>query len=430
MRHFCTRVAAFGAFCLAVAGLLGCQRGKTPPPAPPPPHVTVARPVSFPVQHYLEYNGFLDAKETVQIKARVKGFLDLIDFKEGDEVEPGKVLYKIDPREFKAAVARSNADIAKAQADVANSKAQIRLAEADLERVKQAYERKVAAKTDLDKAVAQVAAANAQLETAMANVDAGEASLKTAELDLEYTTIKAPIHGRISRTLVTRGNLVGQNELTLLTTIVSMDPLYVYFDVPERDFVEGQKRYRESKQASQPPRVEVGVATEEGYPHVGQLNFQENRVETGTGTIRLRGIIPNPHHKDKERLLYPGLYARVRIPIGTPEALPVIPEDALMTGQEGRFVYVLMDGNIVDKRSVTVGPKLSVQGWTLANPKPSEPGKGGDAPASIPIQSMVAIEKGLAAGERIIVNGLQRAKPGAPVVPDEWDLRKPGAVKK
>ncbi len=397
----------------------------------PPPVVTVAEPVLYPVQHYLEYNGFLDAVETVQIKARVKGFLKEIHFKEGDEVSKDDLLYKIDPREYEAGVAKSKADIEKSKADILNSKAQISLAESELERYKRAAAGGVASKSDQDKAQAQLAASQAQLDTATANVSAAEASLEMAKLDLEYTTIKAPISGRISRTQVTKGNLVGQNESTLLTTIVSMDPLYVYFDIPERDLVEYRKRFRpKGEDGRNATPVEVAVATEQGFPHVGAINFRENRVETGTGTIRIRGQIPNPHVHPGERVLYPGLYARVRIPIGDADPQPVIPEEALMTGQEGRFVYVLTPENMVEKRSVTVGPQVwalpppgATRGpsWVLASGKPAD--KTG--PSSIPVQSIVAIEKGLKAGERIIVVGLQKARPGAPVTPDDWKLQPP-----
>lgn len=424
------RFIAFAMLAVSV-GAVGCQGGNGPPPAMPPPQVTVAKPVVYPVQHYLEYNGSLDSVESVQIKARVRGFLKEICFREGEEVKEGDLLYKIDPREYDAALAKSKADKEKAYADIANAEAQIRLADAELERTNRAATGGAAAKSDVDKAKAQLAANKAQLDTAKASLNAAQASIETAELNLEYTTVKSPIAGRISRTQVTRGNLVGQNELTLLTTIVRMDELYVYFDVPEHDLVEYQ-RVRQAKGAAdkaESARVEVSVATEEGFPHKGYIDFRENRVETGTGTIRIRGRLPNP-----DRFLYPGLYARVRIPVGGPQERPIIPEDALMTGQEGRFVYVVGDGNVIQKRTVTVGPQVwsppppnspPRPGWTLANPHPASesPSGGIPVPSAIPVQSAVAIESGLKPGEVIVVNGLQKARPGAPVAPDEWELK-------
>ncbi len=429
------RLGALATLIVSIATVAGCQRAKAPLPNPPPPQVTVARPVVFPVQHYLEYNGNLDAVEMVQVKARVKGFLEEINFTEGEEVKKDKVLYRIDDREYVAAVAKSKAAIARANADVENSKAQIKLAEADLERTNRGVVGGVAAKSDQDKAQAQLAANIAQLDTAKANVKAAEASLQMDELNLEYTTIKALISGRISRTLVTKGNIVGQNETTLLTTIVRMDPMYVYFDTPERDLVESQKSLKGKTIISQEVvTVEVGIATEDNFPHIGKLDFRENRVEPGTGTIHVRGVISNPLINSTDRLLYAGLYARVRIPVGEPEPRPVIPEEALMTGQEGRYVYVVDAEDKVDKRTVTVGPQVwspshSAQGqpvWTLVNPHPAEKG----TPASnTAVQSIVAIESGLKPGERIIVKGLQKARPGAPVSPDEWLLQQPKAGK-
>ena len=304
----------------------------------------------------------------------MRGFLDEICFKEGDEVPEKKVLYRIDPREYDANVAKSKSDIEKAKADIANARAQIRLAEAELERMNRAAKGGVAAKSDQDKAEAQLAANNAQLDTAVANRDAAEASLKIANLNLDYTEVTAPIAGRISRTQVTKGNLVGQNELTLLTTIVRMDPLFVYFDTPERDLIEYQRSLKGKKaDEQQAGRVEVAVATEEGFPHIGTLDFRENRVETGTGTIRIRGRIPNPLVNASDRLLLPGLYARVRVPVGDPIPLPVIPETALMTGQDGRFVYVIGADNKVERRKVVVGPKI----WSAPLPtrRPSRAGR-------------------------------------------------------
>jgi membrane fusion protein, multidrug efflux system len=419
------RASAFATLVVVLAAVVGCRGNKEAPPPPPPPHVTIARPVTKMVQSYVEYNGNLDAVDTVQVKARVKGFLNKIEFTEGEEVKEGDLMYQIDPREYQAGVAKSNADIAKAKADIATANALIKRDETGLERVNQLFAKGNAAKAEVDTAVAQLAASQAQLDTAKANVDAGKAALQTAELDLEYTTIKAPIAGLTSRTLVTRGNLVGQNEVTLLTTIVRMDPLFVNFDVPERDLMEYQGNLHTKKLSTAQAilAIEVGVATEEGYPHIGRLDFGENHVEPGTGTIRLRGRIPNPRVHDNERVLYPGLYARVRIPRGTPQPRQVIPEDALMTGQEGRFIYIVNADNIVEKRTVTVGPQVWAPpppnsppepGWTLVNPAaPTKPTS---------VNSVVAIMTGLNPGDRVIVNGLQRARPGSPVVPDEWEL--------
>lgn len=413
----------------------GCQPAKAPLAPPPPPVVTVARPGSALVQNYNEYNGYLDAVEMVEIRARVKGYLDEVLFKEGDEIKAGDKLYTIDPREFASAVAKSKSDIARAEADMANARAQIKLAKSEHDRLSKLAESGSISATEVERAEATLAANNAQLDVAVANKRSAEAALRSSELQLSYTDIRAPISGRISRTMVTRGNLVGQTDSTLLTTIVSVEPLFVYFDVPERDLIEYQRTLMYAASATPPPtsaRVEVGVATEIGYPHVGQIDFRENRVNTGTGTVRIRGRIPNPLvPPDKARLLYPGLFSRVRVPAGPPQTRLVLPEDALMTGQEGRFVYVVGPDNMVAKRTVTVGPVVwrvtsnstdVVQGWNLAPVKPSADGK---TPPASSVRSIVSVESGLKDNDLVIVNGLQRSRPGAAVTPEEWQLRPP-----
>ena len=435
------RWAALALLAATVAGMAGCRQGKGPPPARPPDVVTVAKPVPYPVQSYLEYNGYLEPIETVQVKARVKGFLDKVLFTEGEEVTAGQPLYQIDPREYKADLAKAEADILKAVADIANAKAQVKLGEAEETRQSEAYKKGAAAKTDLDKAVANLAASRAQVDVAAAQKAAAEAAKQTAELQLGYTDIKSPIAGRISRTLVTQGNLVGQGEPTLLTTVVSVDPLYVYYDAPERDLVEYQKAVWERPDLPSPTSrkipVEVGVATEDGYPHVGEIDFRENRVDVGTGTIRIRGRVPNPARPPKpgaapdparapDRLLYPGLFARVRLPVGGPVTRPVIPEKALQSGQEGRFVFVVGPDNKVVKKVVTVGTRVyrtpppgenpgPPPPWTLTNPDPKAP-----PPAAAPVESVVAIDRGLGPDEWVIVDGLLRTRPGAEVAPEEW----------
>ncbi|MBX9582537.1 MAG: efflux RND transporter periplasmic adaptor subunit, partial [Gemmataceae bacterium] len=434
------------------AGMAGCRPGKGPPPAPPPPAVTVVKPVLYPVQSYLEYNGYLEAIETVQVKARVKGFLNKVLFTEGEEVTAGQPLYQIDPREYQADLAKAEADILKAVADIANAKAQVKLGEAEETRQQEAYKKGAGPKTDLDKAVAALAASRAGVEVAAAQKAAAEAAKQTAELQLGYTDIRSPIAGRISRTLVTQGNLVGQGEPTLLTTVVSVDPLYVYFDAPERDLVEYQKAQQERPDLPAPTSrkipVEVGVATEEGYPHVGEIDFRENRVDVGSGTIRVRGRVPNPGVGRETgpvsapvRLLYPGLYARVRLPVGGPVVRPVIPESALQSGQEGRYVFVVGPDNKVVKKVVTVGTRIYREppgenpgppAWTLTNPDPKppppSPGPAPPAPpppATVPVGSVVAIDKGLGPDDRVIVDGIQKTRPGAEVVPEEWRFAGP-----
>jgi RND family efflux transporter MFP subunit len=418
-------------FATTAAGVAGCKKdtpdAKGKAGGPPPP-VAVAKPIEWKVQSYREYNGYLEAVEMVQVKARVKGVLEKIHFTEGEEVKEGAPLYTIDPREYKAAVAKAEADVTKAGADVANWKAQIKRDEAELDRIRLQKSGGAGSQSDVDKAAAAVEVDQAQLAVSHATKAAAESMLDTAKLELGYTNITAPITGRISRTLVTRGNLVGQNETTMLTSIVRMHPIYVYFDAPEPDVIEYQ-RWQMSmlKAGSVLPSLteakfplEVGVATEKGFPHPGFINFRENRVDTGTGTVRIRGELPN-----ENRLLYPGLFARVRVPGGDPQPRLSLPESAVSAGQEGRFVYVVKDDNSVEKRLVSVGPRLEES-------RPGEVGAGWKlvGQSEKPIASMISIDKGLNPGDRVIVDGLQRARPGASVTPTDWTIvPPPGAPK-
>ena len=391
------------------------------------------------VQSYYEYNGYLEAIESVQVSARVEGVLTGILFEEGDEIEKGKPLYTIDNREYLAGVAKSEADIAKAEADAGNAATQVKLAQSEFDRLKGLGAAAVS-KSELEKAEGTVAVNQAQLKLAVASKASAQATLSSSKLKLEYTDIKAEISGRISRTLVTRGNLVGQKDPTLLTTILSVDPLFINFDVPEQDFVEYQKSVSVdafTRPAKGDLRVDIGIVNEQGYPHVGFMDFRDNRVETGTGTIRLRGRIPNPTvGAQKSRLLYPGLYSRVRIPRGEPQEMLLIPEDALMTGQEGQYVLAIGPDNTVMKRSVKVGRQIwrspapdeaKVPGWSLVPPKSAAPSDAA-APA---LRSLVAIErsrvpgKGLTEADAVIVVGLQKARPGAAVQPEVWELSGP-----
>jgi multidrug efflux system membrane fusion protein len=429
----------------------GCQKPKAAPQAPPPPTVSVAKPSMQKVQPYYEYNGYLDAIETVQVKARVKGVIEKIAFTEGAEIKKGDLLYVIDPREYVAAEAKAKADIKKAEADAANAKAQMHLAQAEVDRIARLSSTGAVSQSEYDKALGTLASYKAQQDVAFANRDAGEAALQTARLDIEYTQIKAPIDGRINRTLVTAGNLVGQNETTLLTTILRMNELYVYFDTAERDLIEF---HRSAKNELTPLEIKIAVTGEEGYPHIGFIDFRENRVETSTGTVRVRGRVKNPVvASDNVRLLYPGLYSRVQVPSGQQRIMPVIPEDALMTGQEGRFVYVLMKDNMVKKQSVKVmqqpywrvssaNPKAPA--WQLSAPTnpPAAPPAGappagtpgaggpppGPPPGPLPVLSMVAIEEGLSPDDRVIVNGLTKVRPGSPVNPEDRHLIPPVAT--
>jgi RND family efflux transporter MFP subunit len=406
-------VVAIGTLLLTLAG---CRRPREAPPPPPPPAVTVVRPVLYPVQSYYEYNGHLDAVETVEIRARVKGILEEVRHLKTAVVKKDDWLFRIDKREYIAAEKKADGERLKAVAELRRAKA-----EEDRSRPLM-----LARNLSMEEFQQRVAAR----ETAEATIKQTEAILERAQLDLGYTEIKAPINGQISAPRKTRGNLVGEGDGILLATIEAVDSVYIYFDVPERDLLE-YLQFLDSGNGKSP--VEIAVAGEDGFPHVGTIDSRDVRAETGTGTVRIRGTIDNPLVGSQQiRRLHPGMYARVRVPRGPAKPLLTIPEEALMAGQEGRFVYVLNEKNIVAKRTVTVGPlvwslpppdEALPTFWELTNPNP--PPEGDPARARLTIRTVVSIEKGLQPGDRIIVNGLQRARPGAPVTPAEWQFKPP-----
>ncbi len=366
-------------FCLVAGSLAstlvtGCHSGGPSQKEMPPPTVTVALPVQKAIADYREFTGRIDAVETVEIRARVKGFITEILFKDGQEVKAGDQLYVIDPREYQAAVAQ-------AQADVKRQQSQVRLTAQEMQRGEELRSSNAISIEEYQQRVSAHESAKAALEQARAALD-------SAKLQLSFTKIYAPIPGRVGRTLVTQGNLVGQSEPTLLTTVVRMDPVYVYFEAPERDYLDYQKLIREqgapaAGQATVP--LEVGLANEEDYPHKGVLEFRNNVIEQGTGTIQLRGQLPNP-----DRLLTPGLFARVRVPFGGPKPRLLVPDVALQADQRGTFVLVVKPDNTVEARHVKTGPTSDGE---------------------------VVVLSGLQPTDRVVVNGLQRARPGSKVQP-------------
>src|SRR5262245_35753081 len=394
----------------AITALAGCCRSQKTPPVPTPPRVAAYNSPVSPVRDYWTYNGYLETTEAVEVRARVRAEIVGIEFIEGTEVAENKLLYKLDQREYdtagkkaEAELAKAKAEVTKAEADVENWKAQIELATAELERADQAIKSGAASKTDQDKAQASLKIAKAQLDAAKANLnsmranaDAADQALQTAKIQFGYTEIRAKIAGRISRTQKTRGNLVGQSEPTLLTTIVRVDELFIYFDAPEGDLNAFQRSVTAGPRPDYTSRqipVEIGIAGEDGYPHAGQIDFRENRVDTASGTVRIRGRIQNPLKLNNVRLLYPGLSARVRVPKSEEKLQTVVPEDCLLTGQEGRFVYVVGPDGTVEKRLVTLGasvwkapqavPGVTPPSWTMINPNPQPPPEGQPAPPTL-----------------------------------------------
>ncbi len=449
------RIAALAGL-LAALSIVGCNRQKAPPQAPKPPGVTVVRPGTAPVNDYYEYNGHLDAIESVEVRARVKGLLKKVLFTGGKEIEKGTPLYEIDKREFltaerkaKAEVAKAKADVIKSTADIQNWVAQIEFAKADFKRAEDAANKSVGSKTDLDKALAtldvnkaQLAASQAAREASIAAVESAESALHSTEIQLGYTEIRSELAGQIGHTIVDEGNLVGQSDPTLLNVIIRVDKLYAYFDLPEQDMLD-YLREADRLGLPHPPKqtipIMIRVPGQDPTWYPGDLDYVEARVNTSTGTVRARAVIPNPFRQSSDvRIFFPGMFIHVRVPKGPPRPQLVLPEDALMTGQEGRFLYIVGANNIVEKRIVTLGPSVwkappqepgvVSPTWALVNPTPGPPPeKGPPVPTRRPIKSMVAILAGLKPDDRVIVDGIQRSRPGAPVTPEEWNMIPPAA---
>jgi membrane fusion protein, multidrug efflux system len=378
------RPVAAGAVLLSMLGMAGCNQAPAKMPPPKPPVVMVAEPVVREVTDYEEgLVGQTAAVKMVEVRARVDGYLEKVNFKDGDEVEEGAVLFEIDPRPYDAEVART-------EAAVGLSEAHYRRLEADLKRAKSLVARQAIGREEFDKIVGDYAEAGASVEIAKANRD-------LAKLNRSFARVTAPISGRLSRRMVDPGNLVRTDE-TILTSIVSLDPMYVYFDVDERTLLRIRRLIAEGKiksrtQAEIP--IFAALADEEGFPHKGIIDFSENRVDPNTGTLRVRAVIDNP----VPRVFSPGLYMRVRLPVGNPHKSLLVAEQALGTDQGRKFLYVVKPGKDKDGKDVP----------NVAEYRPVSVGALHDG--------LRVVTEGVEPGEKIIVSGLQRLRPGIAVDP-------------
>jgi len=362
--------------CLALGG---CKHEPPALAATPPPVVMVSPPVEREITDYYEYTGRTAAVDAVEIRARVSGYLVKVNFRDGAVVKKGDLLFLIDPRPFQAVLEEAKGQVAQLEARLAR-------AEADVARDERLLPKGAASQKDLDTAIADRGEARAGIQSARAAVD-------RATLDLEFTKVIAPIDGRISRYLITEGNLVTA-DTTLLTTIVSIDPMYAYFDVDERAVLHVRQLIREGKapnpRANEEVPVLLGLANETGFPHQGTINFVDNQVNPQTGTLRLRGVFPN-----ENEVLEPGYFARVRLLIGQPHRALLITERAIDTDQGQKIVYVVNDKNEVVSRPIRVGALHD---------------------------GLRVLEEGVQPGERVIVNGLLQVRPGITVAPKLVDM--------
>jgi RND family efflux transporter MFP subunit len=391
---------------------------------PPPPRVTVVRPVQRAVTEYLKATGTAQPFMSVDIRARVRGFLKERLFKEGARVEKGQLLLVIDEEPFRLALdqaklrlAESEASLVQAQqsrarevarAQVALDVSQLNLAQTAEARQRSLSRRGAGTPEEMDQSVAnrqkceaQVDAAHAKLEqaesdhkttinAAVANVNLAKMAVRNGEIELSYCRMTAPIDGRISRLNYHVGNLVGDGQSSLLATIVKIEPIYALINVSESDLLHykalaGKSGHAEENESSM--MMELGLANEQGYPHRGQVDYQEPAADPGTGTIRMRGIFPNPAGS-----ILPGFFVRVRIPARQRDSALLVPERALGTDQSGRFLLVVGKDDIVEYRSVKAGEKLD---------------------------ELQVVEGDISVHDRVVVDGLLQARPRLKVVPVE-----------
>ncbi|QDH71628.1 efflux RND transporter periplasmic adaptor subunit [Lysobacter alkalisoli] len=344
----------------------------------PPPEVSIAEVVSREVQPWDEFTGRVSAVESVELRPRVSGYVERVAFKEGQEVAKGDLLFVIDQRRYRA-------DLDRAQAQLAQARSESELARTQHARAQSLVEAKAISTEEFESR----RAGRSQAEAA---VRAAEAAVANARLDLQFTEVRAPISGRAGRALVTAGNLA-QADATVLTTLVSLDPVHVHFEADEQTWQRYAAQAGEQR-AVQDNAVRVGLGGEGGedrFRHAGKVDFVDNQIDSGTGTIRVRAVVPNP-----DRLLTPGLFARVRMQGRDRHQALLIDDQAVLTDQDRKFVYVLGEGNAAERRDITLGRA------------------SGD---------LREVSAGLAPGDKVIVHGVQKVFfPGMPVSPTTIEM--------
>lgn len=370
-RWLFTRAALYRSFPLLMPLLLtvflvGCHSQAAEEQTPNQPLVSIAPVVERQIIQWDDFNGRIEAVETVALRPRVSGHIEKINYREGQTVTRGDVLFEIDARGYQAALTRAEADLASARAHAS-------LARSEASRAQRLVSLKAVSAEELERRRAASAQADAAVKFA-------QAAVETARLELDFTRVRAPISGRAGRALVTVGNLVSsEGTENILTTLVSLDPMHVHFDSDERTYL----RYAQMVRTGERPDernggvpVNIGLVGEDGHPHVGQVDFIDNRVDPDSGTIRARATLSNP-----DGLLTPGLYARVRLQGSIPFKAVLVDDKAVMTDQDRKYVYIVDENNEAKRRDVSLG--------RLA-------------------EGLRIVENGLQQGDRVIVNGIQK----------------------
>lgn len=361
---------------LLALALTSCGDKPPTPAAAAAPPVTVAQPVKRTVTDWDEFTGRFEAVEEVQVRARVGGFVTNIEFKDGDMVRAGDLLYIIDPRPFEAVAEQANGQLA-------DARAKVELAKRELDRGLSLVQTSAVSEQVVDQRRQALQASHAAETVA-------EGVLKAAQLNVEFTHVVAPISGRVSRHLVSVGNLVQGSEgsSTLLTSIVSMDPIYIYFDVDEATYQRNSRLWSEGKRPSSRDTanpVQVTLTGETKPSHEGKMNFIDNRLDSSTATLRSRAVIPN-----QDLSILPGQFGRVRLIGSSPYEALLLPDTAIATDQSRKIVFVVKDDNTVEAKAVVLGPLD---------------------------EGLRVIKDGIKAEDKVIVDGLQRARVGAKVTP-------------
>jgi multidrug efflux system membrane fusion protein len=375
IRSFC----GLSPILIVLAGLLsGCEGKQAPQAAAAAPPVTVAQPVKRTVTDWDEFTGRFDAVEEVQVRARVGGFVTNVEFKDGDMVHAGDLLYIIDPRPFEAVAEQADGQLS-------DARAKVELAKRDLDRGLALVQTSAVSEQLVDQR-------RQALQAAHAAVMQAEGALTAARLNIEFTHVIAPIGGRVSRHLVSIGNLVQGSDggSTLLTSVVSLDPIYIYFDMDEATYLKYNRLWFEGKRPSSrdnPNPVQVALTGETKPSHDGKVDFLDNRLDVSTGTLRGRAVIPN-----KDLSILPGQFGRVRLIASAPYEALLVPDNAIATDQARKIVFVVKDDNTVEAKPVTLGPLD---------------------------EGLRVIREGLKPEDRVIVDGLQRARVGAKVTPHD-----------
>ncbi len=371
---------AWAGTLLCTASLSCCDKGNSYK-APPPPPVITSKPVSMPMTNYMDITGSTVAINSVNLVARVSGYLQSIDFTDGTIVKKGQKLFVIQPDTYAA-------KLQQAQAGVASAQAQVIYAQSQYDRQKGMLSQNATSQANVEQWLSNLDSAKASVIEAIANE-------KLAAIDYGYTTVSAPFDGEISRHLVDAGNLVGNGTATTLATIDQLDPIYVYFNVNEQDLLSVRKAM--AAHGLKPGDVQgrpiyIGLQSEQGFPHAGKLDYIAPGVDPSTGTIEVRAVLDNPTN-----VLLPGLFVRGQIPLGAPVTRLALPDAAIMSDQAGSYVYVVGTDNLVVQKRVQTG---------------------------VDDAGMTAIT-GLDATDQVVVDGLQNAAPGTAVAPTEKDMAAP-----